>query len=193
MNAVPALAAGDRVVLVDRVPGAAVRDAALVVAAAAFVGLLAQLVVPLPWTPVPLTGQTLAVLVAGAALGPQRAVAGMLLYVGAGIAGLPWFAHAEAGWGGPSFGYVLGFVLAAGVVGTLAARGGDRTPLRAVPVMLLGTAIIYAAGVPWLMGSMHMSLADAFDAGLRPFIGGDVIKVLLAAGLLPAAWRLTGR
>jgi biotin transport system substrate-specific component len=192
MNVTSSTLAPRRVVLADLMPGDAVRDVLLVLGAAGFVGLMAQISVPLPWTPVPLTGQTLAVLVAGAALGPVRAVTALLLYLAVGIAGIPWFAHGGHGWGGPSFGYILGFVAASGIVGALAARGADRTPLKAIPVMLLGSLIIYAIGVPWLMNSLNVSFADAVDLGVRPFITGDIVKVLLGAGLLPAAWRLAG-
>jgi biotin transport system substrate-specific component len=181
-----------RLVLADLLPGELVRDVLLVLGGAGFVGLMAQISVPLPWTPVPLTGQTLAVLCVGAALGPVRALSSMLLYLAAGVAGLPWFAAGDSGWGGPSFGYIIGFVVAGLVVGALAARGADRTPLRAIPAMLLGTVIIYAVGVPWLANSLGVDLGKAFELGARPFVGGDVVKVVLAAGLLPAAWRLAG-
>jgi biotin transport system substrate-specific component len=164
-----------------------------VLGAAGFVGLMAQVSVPLPWTPVPLTGQTLAVLVAGSALGAPRAAAGMSFYLAAGVAGMPWFADGKSGWGGPTFGYILGFLVAAALVGWLAARGADRTPLRAVPAMVLGTVVIYLFGVPWLAADLGTSLGEAFELGARPFIGGDLVKVALGAGLLPAAWALAAR
>lgn len=179
-------------VLADLLPGAVARDLVVVLAAAGFIGLMAQISVPLPWTPVPLTGQTLAVLVTGAALGPQRALAALLLYAVAGVAGIPWFASGGSGWGGASFGYVFGFIAAALVVAILAKRGADRTPVKAMPVMLLGTLIIYACGVPWLMNNLNVDFAEALRLGVRPFITGDIVKVLLAAGLLPTAWRLAG-
>jgi biotin transport system substrate-specific component len=181
-----------RLVLADLLPGELVRDVLLVLGGAGFVGLMAQIIVPLPWTPVPVTGQTLAVLCVGAAFGPVRALSSMILYLAAGVAGLPWFADGASGWGGPAFGYILGFIVAALVVGALAARGADRTPIKAVPAMLLGTLIIYAVGVPWLMDSLGVSLSKAIELGVRPFVGGDLIKVALAAGLLPAAWRIAG-
>jgi biotin transporter BioY len=192
MSTTPASVADRRLVLADLLPGELARDVLLVLGGAGFVGLMAQISVPLPWTPVPLTGQTLAVLCTGAALGPYRALAALGLYLAAGVAGLPWFADGKSGWGGPSFGYILGFVAAAAIVGALAERGADRTPIRAVPAMLLGTLIIYAVGVPWLMSNIDVSLGKAIDLGVRPFVGGDLIKVGLAAGLLPAAWRLAG-
>ncbi|MEV4259550.1 biotin transporter BioY, partial [Spirillospora sp. NPDC049652] len=160
---------------------------------AALVGLAAQISIPLPGTPVPVSGQTFAVLLAGAALGRTRAALGMLLYLAAGVAGVPWFAEGTSGASMPSLGYVLGFVLAAAVVGRLAERGGDRTPLRTVATMTFGTVLIYLVGVPYLMASLHVGLDKALHLGVTPFLAGDVLKVLLAAGLLPVAWRFAGR
>lgn len=179
-------------VLADLLPGALTRDVALVVGSAIFVGLAAQLSVPVPGTPVPVTGQTFAVLLSGAALG-WRGLAGMALYLVAGAAGVPWFAGHSSGTGAPSFGYIVGFLLAAAVVGALARRGGDRTPLRTVGTMAIGTVLIYAIGLPWLMHSVHVGLTKGFALGVRPFLVGDAIKVVLAAGLLPAAWRTVDR
>lgn len=180
-------------VLGDLVPGRLVRDVALVVGAAVFVGLAAQVSVPIPGTPVPVTGQTFAVLLAGAALGFRRGTVSMGLYALAGMVGVPWFADGASGWRMASFGYVIGFVLAGAVVGALAARGGDRSPLRTVGTMALGLAVIYAAGVPWLMAWTHSGLGTALSLGVRPFLAGDAIKIALAAGLLPGAWRLLRR
>lgn len=177
-------------VLGDLLPGRLVRDVTLVAGGAALVGVAAQISVPIPGTPVPVTGQTLAVLLVGAALGRVRAVSAMALYALAGVAGVPWFANASSGWQMASFGYILGFVVAAALVGTLAARGGDRRPLRTALTMAFGTLVIYAVGVPWLMAATHASLDAAFTMGVRPFLAGDAVKVLIAAGLLPAAWRL---
>jgi biotin transport system substrate-specific component len=177
-------------VLADLVPGGLVRDIALVAGSAALVGLAAQVAIPLPFTPVPITLQTFAVLLAGAALGPMRAAAGMLLYLGVGAAGFPWFSQQNSGWAFPSFGYIIGFVIAAILVGALARRGADRSIIGAVALMVLGNLVIYAVGVPYLAVALDMSLADAIEAGLTPFLIGDGLKILLAAGLLPAAWRL---
>ncbi|MFI0408841.1 biotin transporter BioY [Actinomadura sp. 3N508] len=179
-------------VLGDLLPGALARDAALVAGAAAFTGLAAQIAIPLPGTPVPVTGQTFAVLLAAAALGPVRAALAMLLYLAAGLAGMPWFTEGGSGTGVPTLGYVLGFVAAAAVVGRLAQHGGDRTPLRTAATMLAGTTIMYAAGVPYLMAALDVDLGRALDLGMTPFLAGDALKVLLAAALLPAAWKLTG-
>ena len=180
-------------VLADLVAaGSRARDVALVVAGAGFVALSALVSVPLPFTAVPLTLQTFAVLLTGAALGWQRAVPSMLLYLLAGAAGLPWFAAGESGTGFPTFGYIVGFVLAAAVVGKLAGSGADRTPLRTFALMALGSALIYLVGVPWLAVALDLSLAEALADGLVPFLGGDAVKALAAAGLMPGAWRLVG-
>jgi biotin transport system substrate-specific component len=182
-----------RRVLADLLPGGAVRDVALVAGSAAFVGLAAQVAVPLPFTPVPLSGQTFAVLLAVAALGPARGALGMLLYAVAGIAGMPWFAEHKSGWAMPSFGYVVGFVLAAVVVGALARRGADRTVARTAGLMVLGNLCIYAVGVPWLMVALDTGLGRALTLGVVPFLIGDALKVLLAAVALPVTWRLVRR
>ena len=182
-----------RRVLADLLPGGAVRDVALVAGSAALVGLSAQIAVPLPFTPVPLSGQTFAVLLAVAAIGPARGALGMLLYAAAGVAGVPWFAQHQSGWSMPSFGYVLGFVLAAVVVGALARRGADRTVARTAGLMVVGNLAIYAVGVPWLMASLGTSLGHALMLGVVPFLIGDAIKILLAALVLPGTWRLVRR
>jgi biotin transport system substrate-specific component len=178
-----------RRVLADVVPGGAVRDVVLVAGSAAFVGLAAQIAIPLPFTPVPLSGQTFAVLLSVAALGPARGALGMLLYAVAGVAGLPWFASHQSGWSIPSLGYVLGFILAAVVVGALARRGADRTVAKTAGLMVVGNLCIYAIGVPWLMASVDVGLGRALVLGVVPFLIGDVVKILLASLLLPTAWR----
>ena len=180
-------------VLADAIPGGLVRDAVLVLGGAAFVGLLAQLSIPLSFTPVPLTLGTFAVLLTGAALGPVRGALSIGIYMVAGMAGMPWFAGHASGWGFPSFGYIIGFVLAGALVGWLASRGGDRTPLRTAGTMVLGNLVIYAVGVPYLMGATGMDLATGIEKGVVPFLIGDAIKIVLAAGLLPAAWKVVER
>jgi biotin transport system substrate-specific component len=177
-------------VLADLVPGALLRDAALVLGGAALTGLAAQLVVPVPGSPVPITGQTFGALLVGAGLGWRRGAASMLLYLVAGMAGVPWFQDGQSGWLGVTGGYLVGFAVAAVLVGFLASRGGDRTPLRTVGTMVLGNLVIYAIGVPWLMASTGFDLATAVDRGVVPFLIGDGVKILLAAGLLPGAWAL---
>jgi biotin transport system substrate-specific component len=179
-------------VLADLAPGSLVRDVVLVLAAAVLTGLAAQVSIQLPFTPVPITLQTFTVLLAGAALGPLRGGAGMLLYLVAGAAGVPWFAEQRHGMSFPSFGYIVGFVVAAAIVGWLARRGADRNPLGAAAIMVLGNLVIYAIGVPWLMAAIGVDLFTAIDQGLTPFLVGDALKVALAAGLLPATWWLIG-
>ncbi|OIV37713.1 biotin transporter BioY [Mangrovactinospora gilvigrisea] len=172
---------------------ALVRDAALVAGGAALTGAAAQLSVHLPGTPVPVTGQTFAVLLVGTSLGARRGFASLALYVLLGMAGLPWFAGGSSGSAGASFGYLLAYPFAAALVGALARRGGDRTVLRTAGVMALGSLAIYAVGVPWLMASVHVGLAKGLALGAVPFLIGDAVKLVLAAGLLPTAWKLVGR
>ena len=177
-------------VLADLVPGGLVRDVLLVAGAAALTGLAAQVAIPL--LPVPITLQTLTVLLAGAALGPARGAAAMGLYLAVGAAGVPWFAEQNSGLGFPTLGYVVGFVAAATLVGWLARRGADRTVLGAIVAMVLGNLVIYAFGVPYLAVAIGVSLPEAVVLGALPFLLGDGLKILLAAGLLPTAWRLSG-
>ncbi|MEU6233064.1 biotin transporter BioY [Kitasatospora sp. NPDC047058] len=188
-----------RAVLADLLPaastrlGAQARDLALVAGGAALTGLAAQLSVNVPGSPVPVTGQTFAALLVGTALGARRGIASLGLYLLAGMAGLPWFAQGTSGWSMPSLGYVLGFVLAAGLTGALARRGADRTPLNTAVTMVLGSLAIYAVGVPYLAVSLHVPLARAAELGLYPYLVGDALKAALAAGALPLAWKLLGR
>ncbi len=179
-------------VLADLLPGAVARDAALVLGAAGFVGLLAQVVVHLPFTPVPVTGQTLGVVLAGSALGWRRASLALGLYLVAGLAGVPWFAGHASGWQGPLVGYLVGFVAAAAVCGWLAGRRSDRTVPRALATMIAGEAVLYAIAVPWLAVALHAGLVRALALGCTPFLAGDAVKMLVASGLLPATWRLVG-
>jgi len=176
--------------LADVIPGGLVRNIALVVGGAGFVGLSAQLAIPLPFTPVPLSLQTFAVLLTVAVLGSTRGVLSMALYLVAGMAGLPWFTSNQSGWAFASFGYVVGFVVAALVVGKLAERGADRTPLRAVGLLVLGNLAIYAVGVPGLMVFAGVSLPQALALGVVPFLIGDAIKIAVAAAVLPGTWKL---
>lgn len=186
-----AAATTDRRVLADLVPGGLVRDVVLVVGAAALTGVAAQIAIPL-W-PVPVTLQTLTVLLAGAALGPLRGGLSMGLYLVAGAAGVPWFAEQNSGLGFVTLGYVVGFVVAATLVGWLARRGADRTFRGTIGAMVAGNLVIYAIGVPYLALALGIGLVEAIGLGMTPFLIGDALKILLAAGLLPAAWRLAGR
>ncbi len=180
-------------VLADLLPGALVRDVLLVVGAAGFVGVLAQISIHLSFTPVPITGQTLGVLLAGTALGWKRGAAAMALYGVAGLAGVPWFAGHSSGYVGASFGYIIGFVLCAALCGYLAERGADRAVLKSVPAMVAGEIVMYGAGVLWLGAYLHVGLAKSIALGLTPFLAGDAIKAAVAAVLLPGTWRLVRR
>jgi len=192
MSNAAALPRRSALVLADLLPGAAVRDGLLVVGAAAFIGLLAQISIPLSFTPVPITGQTLGVLLAGTALGWWRAGAALVLYAVAGVAGVPWFAGHSSGYASASFGYIVGFVAAAVLCGYLAGRGADRSVLRSLPAMIAAEVVIYAFGLTWLAIDLHLGASATIAAGLTPFLAGDAIKAAIAAGLLPAAWWLAG-
>jgi biotin transport system substrate-specific component len=174
----------------DVIPGGLVRSIALVIGGAVFVGLTAQVAIPLPFTPVPLTLQTFSVLLVGAALGSVRGAASMALYLLAGVVGVPWFANQQSGWAFASFGYIVGFVAAAWLVGRLAERGADRRVVPTIGMMALGNVVIYVFGVAGLMLLADLPLSTALAKGVVPFLIGDVIKILLAAGLLPGTWKL---
>ena len=182
-----------RRVLADVVSPSRLADAGLVAAGATLTGLLAQVSIPLGFTPVPLTGQTLGVMLAGAVLGWRRATAAMSLYVVAGILGVPWFAGHASGFPAATFGYLLGFVVAGAVLGRLAASGADRTVWRAFASMLAGEATIFAFGVTWLALDLHVSAAQALALGLTPFLAGELIKAGLCGIALAATWRLVDR
>ncbi|WP_456411028.1 biotin transporter BioY [Oceanithermus sp.] len=180
----------------------ATRRALAVALGAAFVALLAQAAVRLPWTPVPVTGQTLGVLLVGAALGRRLGAQALVVYLAAGTAGLPVFAGGGAGPGwllGPSGGYLLAFPLAAGLTGALVERfGSDRRFPTALAAMLAASAVIYALGLAglaaWLAAAGRgVGLSELLAMGLYPFLAGDLLKALLAAGLLPAARGLAHR
>jgi biotin transport system substrate-specific component len=174
-------------------PVGIVRDLTLIIGAAGLVGLLAQVVIHVPGSPVPITGQTLGVLVSGSALGWRRGTLAMLLYAAAGFAGVPWFESHQHGWSSPSAGYLFGFILAAYVCGSIAEHGGDRNILSSLPALVVADLAIYLIGVPWLALSLHphLSVAASFREGFNPFVIGDSIKVAIGAGALPLAWRLT--
>ncbi|GAA2693963.1 biotin transporter BioY [Actinoplanes palleronii] len=180
-------------VLADVWGRSAVRDVILTVGAAGGVGLAAQIAIPVPGSPVPITGQTFAVLLAGAVLGPGRGAAGMFLYAVAGILGVPWFAGGSAGWPAATGGYLVGFVIAAALVGQLAALGADRRPGYTIGLMVIGNLLIYLVGVPWLALATTMDLPTAFLKGLVPYLMGDILKIGLAGALLPGAWMLLNR
>jgi len=172
-------------------------DAALVVGGSLLIAVLAQVAIRLPFTPVPITGQTLGVLLVGTAYGWRLGALTLLLYLAEIAVGLPFAAEGEAGLerltlATPSGGYLWGFLLAGTLTGWLAGRGWDRSLRSSLGVMLLGNIVIYLVGVPWLAASIDVSGLEALELGLYPFVIGDTLKLLIAAGLLPAAWRLTG-
>jgi biotin transport system substrate-specific component len=179
-------------VLADLLPGTLVRDILLVISAAGFVGVLAQISFHLSFTPVPVTGQTLGVLLAGTALGWKRGTAAMVLYGLAGVVGVPWFAGHGSGYAGASFGYIVGFVFCAAFCGFLAERGADRSILKSVPAMVAGEIVMYGVGVTWLGLYLHVGPGKAIALGLTPFLAGDAIKAAIAATLLPGAWKVAG-
>jgi biotin transport system substrate-specific component len=181
-------------------------DAVLVVTGSLVVAALAQLTVSLePISPVPITGQTLGVLLVGASLGALRGGASLMLYLAEGAVGLPFFAEGNSGteflgFSGASGGYLWGFVIAAFVVGLLAEKGWDRSLGSAIGAMVVAEIIIFTFGVVWLAQALDIPAGgpvggndDALDLGLYPFIIGDVLKTLIAAGTLPTAWKLIGR
>lgn len=169
-------------------------DAALIFGGSLFVALSARVTIPLPFSPVPVTGQTLAVLLTGALLGSRRAALCLLAYLAEGIAGLPVFALGEtAGLArlmGPTGGYLIGFVAAAYVTGLLAERGWGRRAGTALLAMLAGNATLYVLGLSWL--SLFVGLERALPLGLYPFIVGDLLKLIVATTLLPTGWKLLG-
>jgi biotin transport system substrate-specific component len=167
-------------------------DALLVVLGAGLIAASAQISIPLPFTPVPITGQTFAVVLVGAAYGTGRGGASALLYVLLGIAGAPVYAHGASGWAvitGASGGYLVSYPLAASLTGYLAERRWDRRFSSAIGAMLSGNVVIYLVGLPWLALVLHTNLEKTLELGLYPFVPGDTLKLYLAAVALPLAWR----
>jgi biotin transport system substrate-specific component len=168
------------------------------VAGSLLVAGLAQISYALPFTPVPITGQTLGVLLIGAAYGPGLGTATIGLYLVWAVAGLPVLAPEPDGSHRGGFevlalasatgGYLWGFAAAAALTGWLASRGWDRSLRSSISAMLLASIVIYVAGVPWLMAATGLSLQQGLEYGLYPFVIGDMVKLLVAAGVLPAAW-----
>ena len=168
-------------------------DALLVLAGSALMAASARVAFPLPFSPVPVTGQTFAVLLVGALLGSRRGAASALSYLAEGAAGFPVFAGGAAGpqaLMGPTGGYLMGFVLGAWLCGALSERGWDRRAVTTVLSMILGNIAIFAVGIPWLAGFVGAERVLAL--GLVPFIAGDVLKIGLAAVVLPLAWKWIG-
>ena len=180
------------------------RHVALIVAGALFIALTANVSIPVPGSPVPITGQTFSVLLVGGALGARRGILATLLYLVMGLF-LPVYAEHRQGIAiigtmseggvvlGATGGYLVGFVLASGLVGRLAELGWDRRFWGALAAMALGNLVIYVVGVPWLMAATGMDFQTALNLGVYPFVVGDAIKLVLAAGLFPLAWWVVGR
>jgi len=176
-------------------------DLCAVVGGSALIALSAQLVVHLPFSPVPITGQTFAVLLLAALLGSARGVLCVLTYLAEGLSGLPVFAGAGSGpaWLlGATGGYLVGFVPAAWLVGRLAQMGWDRRFRTTVAAMLFGNTAIYACGLAWLaclntVGRVNLGLNSLLTVGLYPYILGDILKAVLAGMLLPGLWQALGR
>ncbi len=168
------------------------RESGLLLTGSLLVALFAQVRIPLPFTPVPITGQTFAVLLVGAALGARRGAAALTLYLLEGALGLPFFAGGRGGLhvlSGATAGYLFGFVLAAWLTGRLAERGLERNVRTSLLPFVAGSLVIYICGLAWLT-VVRGSLRQAIILGLLPFLPGDAVKLLAAALALPAAWRL---
>jgi len=183
---------------------ARVRHVILVIVGALAIALSANVAVTIPGTPVPVTAQTFGVLVVGGALGFRRGMLAAILYLALGLVGLPVYAGHASGIGtfgsltgglslAPTGGYLVGFVAAAAIVGRFAELGWDRTVGGALAAFTIGTAAIYAIGVPWLAAALGVSLRRAVELGIMPFLLGDALKLVVAAGLLPAAWWVVSR
>ncbi|MDP9066730.1 MAG: biotin transporter BioY [Actinomycetota bacterium] len=175
-----------------------VRDVMLVVAGSLVMAALAQISIKLPFTPVPVTGQTLGVLLVGGSLGAVLGGASMLLYLAEGAVGLPFFAEGKSGlehlgFATASAGYLWGFVIAAVLIGYLAEKRWDRGIGSAIGAFLLGEIVIFTIGVGWLAQAVDVSVLKAMELGLYPFVVGDILKILLAAGAFPLMWRLLKR
>jgi biotin transport system substrate-specific component len=188
-------------VLVETVSLTWIRNAVAVLTGTAFISAMAQVSIPLPFTPVPLTGQTLAVLLTAGALGTWRSISSSILYLGLAVAGLPVLAPQTDGshvvgtqvFQMASFGYVVGFILASFVVGKLSERGLSKSITGTTITMLIGSVVIYTAGLINLKNTTGADWSQVFAWGLTPFIIGDLVKVVIAANLLPASWKLAKR
>jgi biotin transport system substrate-specific component len=170
------------------------RELTLVLGGALVIAAAAQLRVLLPFTPVPVTGQTFALLLLAALYGSRRGAATAMSYLALGIMGLPVFSAAPPGPAAmvsPTAGYLVGFVAAAWVTGSLSERGWDRRPLTAGLAMGIGSAVLFACGLLWL--GQFVGYSNVVQQGLLPFLPGDVIKIALATAILPTGWKLLGR
>jgi len=176
--------------------GVRVRHIALIVAGSLLIYLSARVVIPLGFTPVPITGQTFGVLLVGGALGFRRGFASVALYVLVGLVGVPFFAENKGGVDvilGATGGYLVGFIVAGAIVGRLAELGWDRNLVGSIAAMAIGSIVIYGIGVPWLAVVLGAGPAEAIEKGLTPFLVTDAIKLLAVAVVFPAAWWIVGR
>ncbi|MDP3952296.1 biotin transporter BioY [Microbacterium sp.] len=180
-------------VLADLIPGTRVRDVVLTLIGTAFITVAGYITIPLPFTPVPISLATFAVLLTGAALGPLRGSASAGLYLVLGLVGVPLFAHGASGWAFSSFGYIVGYVVAALFVGALARRRSDRSVWSTLGLAAVGSLTIYAFGVPWLAAFLGIDLVTAFTLGVLPFLVGDAVKIVAMSALLPLTWRVIDR
>jgi biotin transport system substrate-specific component len=175
--------------------GAVATEVLLVVGASVLIAISAQVAVPSPFSPVPLTLQPLAILLVGAALGSTRAAAAAVLYLLEGISGLPVFAQGHAGPGwllGPTAGFLYSFPVAAWIAGRFSERGWNGSMLRALGGMLLALGALYAGGWSWLASAWGLGARNAATMAIMPFLAADVVKVAIAACLLPTAQRIVG-
>jgi len=177
-----------------------VRDAVAVIGFALLTALAAQVKFHLGFTPVPITGQTFAVLLAGGTLGMSRGAASQALYWAMGLIGLPFFAGGDGGWEsgtGATMGYLAGFIVASALVGYMAERRADRNVITSLAAMTMGSVVIYAMGALWLAFDLGIPVADGDDSalalGVTPFLAGDVLKVAIASAVTPSAWLLVSR
>jgi biotin transport system substrate-specific component len=182
-------------VLADVIPGARVRDTVLVVSGALLTALFAQLYINVPGSPVPITGQTLAVGLVGATLGARRGAASLGLYAVLGLF-LPFYADGESGWDviwGASGGYIIGFIVAAWVIGWMAEHGADRHVGLAFLAFVAGQLVIFAFGLAGLKISVEESWGWTIHNGFTIFIVGGLVKAAVGAIALPGAWRIVRR
>lgn len=182
-------------VLADVLPGARVRDAVLVVSGALLTALFAQISIDVPPSPVPITGQTLAVGLVGATLGARRGASSLALYALMGLL-LPVYADGESGWDviwGASGGYIVGFIVAAGVIGWLAEHGADRHVVLAFLAFVAGQLVIFAFGLAGLKIAVGETWGWTIHNGFSIFIVGGLVKAAIGAVALPSAWRIVRR
>lgn len=186
--------------LPQRVSSTVLQNALVVSGFALLTAALAQVRIPLGFTPVPVTGQTLAVLLSGAVLGAKRGAASQALYLVLGMIGLPFYSNGTGGWTvatGPTMGYLVGFIVAAAIVGRLAEHRHDRSVLSSIAAMTLGSMLIYVFGASWLAISLNIPLAsgdtNAISLGVAPFLIGDFVKMCLAGIATASTWRLIHR